>query len=126
MDELLKTPELCIEVLCELCNGLKERQEEVAYQIDKQTTLFDILLKVCPMLESMVQDDLIDCIKALGNKAYPPIKLYGDEDNLNVKHLFKICSKFNSKALTEQICLFDQLYIPSDPNAFMKKNKIKI
>ena len=104
----------------------EERQEEVAYQIEKQTSVYDVMLKVCPMLESMVQDDLIDCIKGLGTKAYPPVKIYGDENNLNIKHFFKICSKFNSKALTEQIYLFDQLFLPSDPYAFMKKNKIKL
>ena len=126
MDDFFLTADACIACLKELTDKLGDRKDDIIHEIERHDSLVEAVVRVCPMLEGMADADLVEYVKKLGAEKKPPVRIYGDEDNLDICSFLKMCDKFKTKNMQEQLVLFDQAFMPVDPSIFVRKRKIEI
>ena len=126
MQDLFKSGESCLNVVSKLVVFLKERRETTLAQIDKQQSIIDVAMNVCPALESMLTEYLIELVMQVAATAKVVLDVY-DREDITLKKFFKICNKYtNNKLLGEKLIELNKAFMPIDPNLFMRRKKITL
>jgi len=116
----------CSKIMARLLAFLEEKQEDVAYQIESQPDVVSIMVNVLPSLEVMVNNELVDVVTEFGANASNTVKIYGDEEEINITFFLKLCHKYEKmKSMTDALTKFDKAMLPVDHSHFLRKKKFE-
>jgi hypothetical protein len=114
----------CSKILQRMLSFLEDKQEDIVYQIESQPDVVSVMVNVLPSLEVMVNNELIDVITEFGANAATPIKIYGDEEELNITYFLNLCHKYEKmKSMSEGLNKFDKMMLPVDHSHFLRKKR---
>ena len=109
-------------VIVRLNECLALKQADITSLFESQTSVVDVMVNVMPVLNSMANEQLIVIIKEFGEQATPPVKVFGDEDDLNITCFLKHCHKYlMMKTLVEYLATFEKYMLPLEYTMFTKK-----
>lgn len=124
MDTVCYNFDTCSKILQRLLQYLEDKQEDIVYQIESQPDIVSIMVNVIPALEIMTNNELVEIITEFGANAATPVKIYGDEENINIIYFLKLCHKYEKmKSMSEALIKFDKAMLPIDHNHFVRKKK---